>query len=535
MLALAGTWFVWAAAIAGLGVLIARRSGAASLWFGLGAVTGIAMLLALVSPLGAWWARIVMVLVMFLGLAVTIFSGVWRTWPIWVVALTAAFGLSLLASVEPSNYDTGLYHLGSILYVRDGGTVIGLANLHERFGFSSSMWPVSGALGLGVWNGSEFRLVNGLLIVLALMDVCWRMMGVQRRAIGTFVLSGGLLLIVGAVIQYPGRLIASSAQDTAAAILVLVSGAYLADFLTKRDDRFLASVAVLTAALAGAMRPLGWVFFSITLVVVLLRIDRKGWWSRRSFIAPAGVGALVLIGLTTVRDFLTSGWLFFPIGALPMPVAWRYPDPSPAADDIAAWARTPFGSTDETLASWDWLGGWLTRLPADWSIPALGVLIGLSVSWWLISPKARAVWQGHWRTVVWAEIPVLGTLALWFLSAPDPRFAWGLILLVGLVPLGVLATSLTHVWVWWSGVVLALLALLGLAALRGSLQEVSISPQAPPEVVLMQGELADGTRVSIPSQGRDQCWSAFPLCRPWYANPEVSLRGETWREGFLPN
>lgn len=193
---LALTWLLWWIAMTGIGSLVVRtRAGGLATrgWIGLFVVSVVSMLLGIVGPLGGPAARVFAGLVVATGLVGALRSGVWRRWRLLVVlALTAAL-LALLSSVTPSNYDLGLYHAGSIAYVREGGTVVGLANLHDRFGFSSSMWPLSAFLGLGFWDGGEFRLLNGALGLLLVGDVALRWRTGRQRQPSTIAMTFGVV------------------------------------------------------------------------------------------------------------------------------------------------------------------------------------------------------------------------------------------------------------------------------------------------------------------------------------------------------
>ena len=534
---LATTWVLWWVVLIGIGSLVFRRitpTVGARGWIGLFALTAAAMVTALVLPLGDAWARMLGWLVVAVGVLGFVRAGLWQRWRLLVVVAAAAVLLAMFASVQPSNYDLGLYHAGSIAYVREGGTVIGLANLHDRFGFSSSMWPVSAFLGLGLWDGGEFRLVNGLLALLMVGDLVVRLRRGCLRQPGTLLLAFGAVLLLGAVVQYPGRLIASSAQDWAAAVLMVVSTVYLVDALLRPDRRSASTVALLTAAMAGAMRPTGWVFVLVTLLVILVSASRStGWRSAARLVMPGLTGALVLGIATVIRDALTSGWLLFPAGFFRLPVPWRYPDPSGTSEDITAWARTPFQDPAVTMADASWIPGWLMRLPTDWAVFSAAVLVAVLVFVLIVVPAARAEVSSHRRVVLLAITPSSVVLLTWLTVAPDPRFAWGPLLLVVLVPLVFALSAVSSPRLVPSMLVVGVLGIVAVAFVRGSPLEVSSQLQNMPPVTVEQTTLSDGTEVVVPING-DQCWGDFPMCRPDYALEDIELRGQTWRGGFQP-
>jgi len=157
-----------------------------------------------------------------------------------------------------------------------------------------------------------------------------------------------------------------------------------------------------------------------------------------------------------------------------------------------------------------------------------------------------------------AVAPAAGTLLVWFWTAPDPRFAWGAIVLAGAVPAAfaliriadripdppAVRTSVPLVLVagFMSAAVLPP-AIAGIAQVQGFVAEgyeyrtyefgpvsvvASVNPVPVPaveEFVLPTGD------VVLLTVGGDQCWATFPLCRP-YADPNLRFRGPSVADGF---
>ena len=517
------------------------------------ASTLLAMVLDVLLPLGGAVARWIALGALGVGLAWMVRWGflvlrgnrraipakVWLLGGLGVLVILVFSGWAL---GEPTNYDTGLYHIGAIGYARDFAAVPGLANLHERFGFNSSMWPLSAWLGAAWWPGNEIRIVNGVLLAVLLAELSLRIVGLNgsrrsRISPGTAIVMIGTVLVLGVLAQYPGRLLASSAQDTAALILGLVAIAYFSDAMRgsnwwhmSRDSN--AAVTAVVLAVSGAlMRPLGWVLVAgmvLTAFIVAARA-RQVNAARRPLIVMVTVGA-VAGSVTAVRDWFLSGWLLYPAGVLGFPVDWRFPDPSVSSDRITAWARTPFQDVDTTLASFQWVGGWLARLPTDWSIPALAGLLALSGLLWRFSAKMEGVrpLSGMLRSLA----PVAALLIAWLVTAPDPRFAWAPIIGLGLIPVGFLARQVAvNQLLLGSGLVLV--SLLVLASLRGSWAAWSVTPVEPRTATVEESSLGDGTQVLVPVGG-DQCWRTYPLCRPDYESVGVQQRGSGLNAGFKP-
>ena len=477
----------------------------------------------------------------------------WWTLPIGGFLLLMLLGVAALGPVV--NYDTGLYHLGAIGYAREFGTVPGIANVHDRFGFNSSLWPLGASadsLGMG---RQGFRIVNGFILTLVVFEMLGRLRSSRRAAGSILLFITGAVSMVG-VFQYTDRFIAGPSQDFAALLLFLVSSAYLLDGLQAaqrgRNPWGAAGLSLLLASLAATVRPLGWLVVAVTsavFIVLWLRSPSVRFARQRNFLWPVALSASLAV-LMLVRDVLMSGWLLFPLGLFPLPVDWRVPSTMTTRDDIAGWARTPFQEPEITLADSSWILGWLQRLPLDWGfLAAAGLLVlglGLSAASLLRRPELRGRLRATAPVFGAAAVPSLVALAAWFISAPDPRFAWGPLLVVAVLPL-----------VWWAGVTRVRPTAIAVAAVGltvvavgsgwmrsdgfGLFTEKQTSPAflalpvTPLPVMTTEGaSLADGTPAQRTTGGDDRCWAAFPLCVPWYAPLDAQLRGPSLDDGFRP-
>jgi len=197
----------------------------------------------------------------------------------------------------------------------------------------------------------------------------------------------------------------------------------------------------------------------------------------------------------------------------------------------------------------------------DWAIRgAIGLLgLALALRWNLSSPGPQSgVIPGRACGLAMAA-PIL-TVLVWFITAPDPRFAWGAILLAGAIPAAFALTWLGDAVRLgepkaWQGnrvaatalagfLVLAVLpvALGGLAQVRGfvaegwQVREIGVGPLTVTAAVnpvpvseVAEFTLNSGQKVTEPV-GTDQCWMSFPLCRP-YPDPTIYFPGDSIADG----
>ena len=595
--ALALVWFcvvgAWAGALArpAVGVLGAVR---VSLWLGFGVVTAFVLAAGLVWPLRGSATVVAAVVLTVVAVAVRVLvrlrrgpvtgggPALTRSW--WAVVPVVALAVVAVIAAHSvfgpvTNYDTGLYHLNAIIYAQDFPTIHGLANLHTRLGTNVSAFNLAAFGSNSFWGDDAFRLVAGLFVMTGFADVCLRVLdgrGRSWRRPGTYVLVLALAAAIPLLLQDPGYRIASPSPDTMAMVVTVVAGAYLVDALVTRERAWTA-VAIVVAALAASTRTQLWVVFAVTVVVLVV-----GWALGRRKDTPADLGSRVLVAagsalavltgvLMAVRDVVLSGWLLFPATYLPMPVDWRVP--KAAADStrdwILSWARDTSAGPERTLTSWYWLSSWFTRTLEDaWVRAGLALLVVAVVAWAVAAVAGRrvaarsddvaAAGVGGWPVLVLALLPTLAGLGAWFFTAPDPRFAWGSLLLLGAVPAGLAFVRLRDLWPGFgddrpgpAGVIatglLALVAVpYGVVQARaagdltaGTPTEIRTYDAGPVTVVasvvplarppIEEFALPDGRSVGL-TQGGDQCW-AFVPCMP-YPNDALRFRGSDLADGF---
>jgi len=332
---------------------------------------------------------------------------------IWVklllVALAVAVMFFAVAALGPvTNYDSGLYHLGAIKYAGDYATIPGLANLYFPLGYNNSLFPVAAFLGNGPWAGEGYRLVNGLIITMMLVDLAFRWTR-GSRTVGAYVLLVGSIVTLVPMVALSDYWVTSPTSDSAVLALTMVASAYLADAIWSSTNRARnGSTAFVISVLAVSLRPLMAVFI-LSLIAVLITkyiLEKRAAaravtfaavkeYGARAIWIRAGVVAAAFAIVQSIRDFILSGWLQFPLSLHPFNVAWLAPDP--------VWNRTPtLGAARDPLhlweaaVGWGWIPAWVSRLPSQWETymflalaitAVIAVIVGIRVT----TLRAKAV------------------------------------------------------------------------------------------------------------------------------------------------
>ena len=482
----------------------------------------------------------------------------------WILLGSLAVAVIYLAAAAlgpVTNYDSGLYHLGAIKYAGDFATIPGLSNLYFPFGYNTSLYPLGAFLGNGPWAGGGYRLANGLIVFLLVMDLAFRLVGTQKRfrgySIGTYFLFLAVPTALIPLVSLSDYWVTSPSSDAAVFVVTLISTAYLLDALTTQRNFIInASVSFTAAVILFSLRPTMAVFLVVLTSVVIFRSIRLKA-AKRDFVflaIPAALG-LVLLAVQSVRDYILSGWLQYPLSVFSFDVPWKSSDPVWNREPTLGNARNPadiWGSVD----GFDWLGSYFSRLPSQWESYLVIVLAaGCLLAFGLVLKLRLHV---KWRTLALAEIPLFASITAWFLFTPPTfRFGWGPVfsfflifmafilwpLLAGKADSGSVYTIRRS---FLPAISVLLVLIVGFntstrfqhSAITErntwTLGPVEIPYSLAPvvQVPVRNQKLSSGLIVVSPTES-DQCWDNYPLCSP-IVPPSISLRGASIQDGFLP-
>lgn len=524
-----------------------------AIWVGITVITSLILILSIIGPVGGTRGFIFLLILLFPALLYSLYVLVphiqifisalfsrfkhaqdWPTLIFLALVLIAVFLTIRFATGEPMDGDAGLYRLGSIDYASEYGTVPGLANLHDRYGFNSSLWPLASLMGTGPWSGEGFRLISGFFLFVLLISTFLRVLFRQASgpSAGTWFLVIGTAFTLGVALTETGRWLASPSQDLIALITGVVSLSFFLDYLTKRTDFLAANLALLAAALSASIRPLGWVLFASLLLVIgmqILRLPRNDLRSRirtlYSLSPSLCVSSLLLVSMV-FRDYLLSGWILYPSSLYAFDVPWLAPDPTGLSNAITAWGRLPWESASVVLASNDWIGPWTESFLSSREVYLLSLLsLGLILP--LAWPQGRKAWKLVSKNVLWTSLISLALLVTWFVTAPDVRFGWIALLSPVGMPLALLFAARAFPEFPLRVLGVTLLTLMAVAnVLNGRVDprgtppqdnqidflefnvNVKLGPANTPK--LIETALADGTPATHDVQGL--CYREFPLC-----------------------
>jgi hypothetical protein len=555
------TWMLCAAVLIGIGSLVLgwfSRNYILSdaFWIGLALTVGLLQIWHCFGPINLV-CDLILVLISAVGIALNrsrllrlglriVRIEVWA-----IVAFTLIVtSLAIRATGPCEHFDTGLYGATTVRWILSYPIIPGLAKLHGRLGFNSSVFLCIAALGQGIWRNSGHHLFTGLLV-----SGFWATAGsgavrVLRGPLASPTDWFHSILLIPCVYWTTHSRLVGTMTDLPASILCLVATGILFGQLELTQSspssaqKFVrANVAMTLLALAVTFKLSTAVFSILVWLIGLVLLSLSDCQPKLRFKLIGGsifLSAIIILPWLA-RGVILSGYPFYPEQLLGANVDWKV---SPLACRwelawIRSWARAPWAPLAETQG-FHWLRTWLHRNILDRegfqvplvlsTISGIGTLVGCV--------RSRFGPTGPW---LWLLLPSVASLTVWFLEAPAPRFAEAPIWTMA----GVLSTAII-VWVtttsknsWLPRIVCLGIILTSAWCIaphrlwRYVYNPLFMDPQPlpMPQASVVSATTTSGLTVYWRADGL-QCWDAPLPCTPYFDKTLRLRRAGDIRSGF---
>jgi hypothetical protein len=465
-------------------------------------------------------------------------------------AVVAALAIGLFIAVRtagPCDYsDTGLYGAQAVRWAMTYPVVPGLANLHGRLGFNSSVFLCIAALNHGLWKGLAYHIFTGFLLLAAcatMLPAWFRL--VRGVALGPQDWFNCILAIPLLFWASRGVLVGTLTDEPAAIVCLIAAGMILGngpgDHGRSPHESILAAILAALAVTFKLSTAVFALFLWCVAISLIWRLKDQAPPQKKYVAIALAFSAMIAIPWC-VRGSILSGYPIYPSTLLSLPVDWKQPGGlvNWYAAGIQSYARNPNASFLAETRGWAWVWPWAQRILRNrisFQVPAFLALSGataVGIAKW----RGRNTVKGPWLRVTAASLAGM-LFCLW--AAPDPRFgqfaiwttagtlgAWGIAAL-GAESAGSVRTisaGLLGLFVWcmmsfgWRPPYQQLLAAKPLMRL--------------PDAALTSRSTLSGLRVHLPTES-DRCWDAPLPCTPYF-DETVHLRdGQSLRDGFAAN
>jgi len=232
------------------------------------------------------------------------------------IAAALVLLVALAASESPPVYDSGLYHYQIMEWYRSYGAVPGVALLHHRLGFTSSVFAVATIAELPPLKGLG-NVVNASCLIVSLWFSVNKLCLANRGDTAPPTLYWPICMIIAVPIFE--RSIFSTSPDLLVCLFVAVLG-----WLAVKCERFsevtkswwpAAFVVVGAGTYSAKANGLAVVAVSLLVAVHIYRMQ----WARIATLAGLSI---ILVLPVLVVNAITSGYPLFPMAGLRLPVSW---------------------------------------------------------------------------------------------------------------------------------------------------------------------------------------------------------------------
>ena len=443
----------------------------------------------------------------------------------------------LLSCLPASSRDTQIYHLQIISWATQFPVVPGLANLFPRLGLGSNWFDLIALFHIPNRTTNSFSYLNASLAIWFFIWLFCRWQYHWNKAASSAG-SQALCLFYFLVLAY-GLLDWELLRDTAnstdydtivTACIFLLIDSWLEGMLEPQEETGFSHLFVMITFAAIGFKLSG-IFVTILLLYYLLRR-----LSPRHILFTALTGLLVLIPIL-LKNYITTGYPLFPLSFHAASPDWQMP--GGMVDQLRSYItlsnrfynQSFVNSADFMSRHSNWIPGWFYSI--GWQQKAIVVLTLCSVSLFIIRP-GRFV--NAFRLRILLSLLLLVALA-WFLTAPSPRFGYGILLFTAFLPVSFFLGPVIPVSWYRYGLLLgsALILTYLPAKFRAFAQTRScwLRPPSNPEPPFTTVTI-HGTAYHLPEKtdpGNRMCGFLDLPCIG-AENPYLSQRGTSFREGF---
>lgn len=336
-------------------------------------------------------------------------------------------------------YDMSLYHGQSIRWIEEYGVVKGLGNLHNRFGYNSSIFAVSALYSMKFLLGRSLHAVNGLIAFLlsaGILDL-GKAFKRKRMLLSDYARIGAIYYLT----TIWDEIIAPSSDYAVMCTIFYIVIKWLTQLEEEDESRrnHIAPYALLCVASV----------FSLTLkvsagLILILLIKPASMLLKEKRIKEIGI--YLSLGLITAipwmaRTVIITGWLLYPFPALDLfDFDWKMRDIASIEADaalIGVWAKgANHIGLHPTLTQWfpNWFQNELFTTEKLLVLADMAsCLIVLGIAIYIFAKKK---WQKLDELLV--LVTMLSCYLFWQFSAPMTRYGYAYVLLLAALTFGYL-------------------------------------------------------------------------------------------------
>ncbi|MCB2203151.1 hypothetical protein KQI65_00265 [bacterium] len=432
-----------------------------------------------------------------------------------------AIGIVVASLALPRLGDAGGYYIPQIALTNQYASVPGIGNLNVRYGLHSSMFSLH-AVGRAIFGDySATYSLNGLVSILLSLHV---FITVRRLKAKVFSYSLGLsaIMLYGYVTSYLSTPMADVALGLYTVFLYSILLNYF-DAVNESDKVGYVLLLALVASLVIPIKASALLYILFIGSAMILEKDTRVYWI-------AGIGA-ISVATHLAKNLITTGYPLYPM----VYGTWIHPDWMMSIDTVVQvrdfvykWAIAASDWTDVPSNIVDRYIMWWQHMVVPNRVVAVMSFLGVPFGLKLI----LNYYTDRFRSAV-ALTPLIVVLIAWFITAPNIRFAYGVLVVFVSLPFAFVLFKCRANWKLVAPLIIVLYAagvlrFHGRSIVDGSKHVFSVRRIAHPAVKHM---VYNGIQYVVPMEGL--CWGCEQPCIPKEID-KVEWRGGSFPDGVRP-
>lgn len=454
------------------------------------------------------------------------------------VCIGGAWLMILLFNAGPTRMDdTDSYHIQMIKWIQEYGTVPGIANLHERFGFNSSWFSSSALFLFAGKNTLSFTALNGVVSLWLCIYIISRI-GTHRQTSLKGLLPWSIIFVL-TLACWPmirGNP-ATTNYDFITTLVILVL--FVQQFQASPHTRFHAEMLIWPIYLC-TVRVINYPLLLLTIYSLIQLLTHK---EGKKLLVFSFLSLALVIPFIS-RNIIVSGYPFFPAPYFDfLTVDWKADKQMMVRlnEFIKYFNRVNVHylpiETTRSLNFPDWTLSWYKYL-FTYDKPILisgvsGIILTGVFHRRMLKPAGTIGYLFFFTFIL--------QLLSWFFIAPDPRFVYGillcglfllLLLMIKVIPV-IVPTAFSPKYILWF-FSLFLLSYTGIKMLRSSELRNPIKPIAlpiPPVKVYKTNGIDLNIPEKLPFNWNPRCYGTDLPCL-YEIDPKLEARGNSISDGF---
>lgn len=344
--------------------------------------------------------------------------------------------------------DMNIYHGQSIRWIEEYGVVKGLGNLHERFGYNSSIFAVSALYSMKFLLGRSLHGVNGWIAFVMSLEVLNLGKAIKRRKLYLSDYARvGLLYYMSMVCE---EIVAPSSDYPAMFTIFFIVIKWL-ETLEEQKTEEKPRIAPFALLCVVGVQAITFKVSAGLILILLIKpayelLKGKHWKEIGIYL---GLGLLVAVPWLA-RNVIITGWLLYPFPALDLfRFDWKMTNVENIEVDAALIKAYARGHNDKGLylPLAQWFPNWFqTQLYSLQKVFVLADMVSvLCVAGIGIFIFLRKKWEK--LDVLLVLFTLAANYLFWQFSAPMMRYGYAHVLLLALLTFGYFVESLKLVWV----------------------------------------------------------------------------------------